>query len=338
MTNNSDVAEGVLSAIGNTPLIRLRRLLGATPFQVFAKMELLNPGGSLKDRPALQMIKTALDTGLISTGGLVIESSSGNMAIGLAQACLYFGLKLICVVDSKTTEQNLQILRAYGTTIDLVERPDPVTGEFLQARLNRVRELLELFPEALWPNQYSNKLNSDAHHQTMAEITTALHGKVDVIFCATSTCGTLRGCAEYIRAHQLKTKVYAVDAVGSVIFGNERCTRLIPGHGTSICPKLFEPWLARHPVLVSDLECLLGCRHLLQSEAILAGGSSGAVVAALERVKEDISPGANCVLILPDRGERYLNTVYSDLWVRKHFGDVIHMADENHKALMARSA
>src|SRR5262249_28282206 len=206
---------GILSAIGNTPLVELTRIFGDQRFRLYAKLESLNQGGSMKDRPAFRIVSQALAAGDLTPDTVVIESSSGNMGIGLAQACSYLGLKFICVVDPKTTEANIRLLEAYGAEVDLVTDPDPTTGEFLQARLNRVRELLVERPNSFWPNQYANAQNAAAHHQTMHEVVSALDGRVDFLFCATSTCGTLRGCAEYVREHDLKTAVVAVDAVGS---------------------------------------------------------------------------------------------------------------------------
>ena len=156
----------------------------------------------------------------------------------------------------------------------------------------------------------------------MREIATALDSRVDYLFCATSTCGTLRGCAEYVRAHSLKTKIVAVDAIGSIIFGGQKAKRLIPGHGAAVRPALFQPGLVAECVHVSDLDCIVNCRRLVEREAILSGGSSGAVLSAVEKVQLRFPPGANCVAIFADRGERYLETIYSDAWVWEHFGDV----------------
>ena len=312
----------VLSAVGNTPLIRLSRVMPGIPFQLYAKMEALNPGGSTKDRPAVSIINRGLQTGAIRPGTVVVESSSGNMGIGLAQVCAYHGLRFICVVDPKTTYQNIRILKVYGAEIDLVEEPDPDSGEYLQARINRVRELLDRYPDSFWPDQYANLFNPRAHYRTVDEIITALEGKLDYLFCATSTCGTLRGCVEYVTRHGLPTQVFAVDAVGSVIFGGQKTKRLIPGHGAAVRPKLYSDDLAERCIHVTDRECIVGCRRLVSSEAILAGGSSGAVLMAVEKVKDEIPPGANCVIILPDRGERYLDTIYSDEWVAEHFGHI----------------
>jgi 2,3-diaminopropionate biosynthesis protein SbnA len=316
-------ANGILAAIGNTPLIQLSRSCRDYDFQVWAKLESLNPGGSTKDRPAFNIITRVMESGAIGPNTVVIESSSGNMGIGLAQACTYYGLRFICVIDRKTALQNIRLLEAYGAEVSMVSEPDPATGEFLPARINRVKELLGTIDNSFWVDQYSNENNSLAHHHTMEEIAVALDGKVDYLFCATSTCGTLRGCSEYVRKHNLGTRVIAVDAVGSVIFGGQKSTRLLPGHGAAVKPRLFKPNMADASVLVTDLECVLGCRRLVRQEAILAGGSSGGVFTALTRLSHEIPAGANCVLIFTDRGERYLDTVYSDEWVAEHFGDVL---------------
>ena len=316
--------DGVLSAIGNTPLVRLTRIFEQMPFFLYAKLEALNPGGSIKDRPAVNIITHGLETGAISSDTVIVESSSGNMAIGLAQICSRLGLRFICVVDPKTTMQNIRILEAYGVEVELVTDPDPITGEFLQARINRVHDLVDSIQNSFWPNQYENFYNALAHYQTMHEIVTEL-GTVDYLFCATSTCGTLRGCADYVRERELKTSIFAVDAVGSVIFGGASAKRLIPGHGASMVPRLFKPDLADECVKVNDLDCVVGCHRLVRRESILAGGSSGAVIAAIDSVKDRIPPDAVCVAILPDRGERYLDTVYSTEWISEHFGDISHL-------------
>lgn len=326
LVRKTSVAEGVLSTIGRTPLVQLSRLMPSAEFQLYAKLEAVNPGGSIKDRPALLILEEALGSGAVGPGTVVIESSSGNMGIGLAQACRYHGLRFICVVDSRTAEQNLKVLRAYGAEIELVTEPDPASGELLQARLNRVQALRQEIQGSFWPNQYANQHNPAAHYQTtMHEVAMELGGVIDVLFVATSTCGTIRGCAEYARDHGLSTRVVAVDALGSLIFDDQRAKRLIPGLGAGMRPPLCDLSLIDDVVLVTDLDCVVGCRRLVRREAILAGGSSGAVVSAVEKLQESIPAGANCVAILPDRGERYLDTIYDDGWVREHFGEVGHL-------------
>jgi N-(2-amino-2-carboxyethyl)-L-glutamate synthase len=311
---------GIIAAIGNTPLVKLVRIFEDCDFQLYAKLENLNPAGSMKDRAASAIIENAMKLGVIHPGCVVVESSSGNMGIGLAQICRYYGLRFICVVDAKTVLQNIKLLKSYGAEIELVSEPHPITGEFLQARLDRVHALLKSVKGAFWPNQYANLANPLAHQQTMSEIVRALNGNVDYMFCATSTCGTLRGCVEYAQNHSMHTKFIAVDAVGSVIFGGPRGKRLIPGHGAAVRPALYQDGLADECIHVSDVDCIIGCRRLLSREAILAGGSSGGAIMAIDRYRNFIPGNSNCVVILADRGERYLDTIYSDEWVSQHFG------------------
>ncbi|OMD01865.1 2,3-diaminopropionate biosynthesis protein SbnA [Paenibacillus odorifer] len=315
-----NIQDGILSTIGKTPLIKLDNLFQNSEFEVYAKMELLNPGGSAKDRPALRMIHEAWKEGKIGPGTTIIESSSGNMAISLAMICQYLGLRFISVVDPRTTTTNLQILKALTAKIDFVSEPDPETGEYLPARLNQVQRLLEEIPGSYWPNQYANANNYLSHyHTTMKEIVTKL-GEVDYLFCSVSTCGTIRGLAEYVRDHGLKTKIVAVDAEGSSIFGGNKEKRRFPGLGAGIVPPFCRTDLIDRIVHVSDLDIVKGCRALAQNESILAGASSGANLAAVRRMEQEMAPGSVCAVILHDKGERYLDTVYSDPWIQNEFG------------------
>jgi len=312
--------DGILSAIGQTPLIRLHRLCAGADFEVYAKLEFLNPGGSIKDRSALRIVEQAIASGRIRPGKWVIESSSGNMAIGLAQVCRYHGVPFCCVVDPKTTAMNVKLLKCYGAEVELVTEPDPVTGEYLPMRLRRVRELLEEHEGSFWPNQYANADNAQSQQRTVEEICCQLGREPAWLFCALSTCGTLRGCADWLRSRNSPCRIIGVDAVGSAISSNTRANRLIPVHGSAIKPDFFTVGLADRLVCISDLHCVCGCRLLLDREAILAGGSSGAQVAALFAVRPLIARGSQVVLIFSDRGERYLDTVFCDDWVERHFG------------------
>lgn len=321
MSQPNLLCESVLETVGNTPLVHLRQLFADAPFEVYGKFEAFNPGGSMKDRPARRIIEHALRDGVIDAGTTVIESSSGNMGIGLAQACRYHGLDFTCVVDPRSTSQNLRMLRAYGATIDLVSEPDPESGEFLPARLRRVQTLLNEIDNSFWPNQYANLDNPAAHRATtMREIDDALDGSVDYLFVSVSTCGTVRGCSEYIEANELDTTVVAVDAVGSLIFSDEKSTRRIPGMGAGKKPELFHPSISDDAVRVTDVECVAACRRLAHDEALLVGGSAGGALAAVQKTQDSIPSGSNCVVILCDRGERYLNTVFSDEWVEEELG------------------
>ena len=317
---------GILSLVGHTPLLKLERFLGHTNINLYAKLELLNPGGSIKDRPAVNMLMEAWQQGEIDQHTTIIESSSGNLGIGLAQACAYMGLKFICVTDTRSTKVNCHIIQAYGADLDLVTEPDPEEGTLLAARLKRVQQLLDSIPNSFNCNQYANRNNPLAHHQTIREILDGMDQRVDYLFCATSTCGTLRGCADYLAQHGIKrTKLIAVDAEGSVIFGDKAKPRLIPGHGAGVVPAHFRFGLEDTHVLVSDLDCVVGCHRLLQSEAILAGGSSGGIMSAILKIQDQLAPRSNCVAIICDRGERYLDTIYNDTWITEHFGDVAHL-------------
>ncbi|WP_328718517.1 2,3-diaminopropionate biosynthesis protein SbnA [Streptomyces sp. NBC_00247] len=313
--------------MGETPLVELERLIPGFSSRVYAKTEWFNPGGSIKDRSALSMLLDRIRSGqLVPGSSTVVESSSGNLAIGIAQLCRYFGLSFVCVVDARTTAQNIAILRAYGADVRIVSEPDPETGELLPQRLKLVARLLTEIPGAYCPDQYSNPLNPRAHLATMAEIDEALDGEVDYLVLSVGTSGTLGGCAEYVRSRGLRTKIVAVDAIGSVLFDSAcACGRIIPGHGSSVRPAVLDREDAHRVVHVGDLDCVVGCRRLVQREAVLAGGSSGAVVSALERIAPEIPAGSTCVLILPDGGDRYLETIYDDDWVRGQFGDVSHL-------------
>lgn len=318
---NPGVGSGILSTIGSTPLIRFERLFPQLSQRFYGKLEFLNPGGSLKDRPALRMLERGLESGRIAAGGTVIESSSGNMGIGLAMACRYLDLRLICVVDVKTTATNLKILRALGAEADVVTEPHPETGDYLDARLARVEELLAAHPGAFWPNQYGNAANPEAHAvATAVEIVDDLGRPPGVLLAATSTCGTVAGIQDYLTEIGADTRLVAVDAEGSAIFGHEPRKRIIPGLGSSREPGLLEPETvdAHH---VTSRECVVGCRLLARREAILAGGSSGGLVMAARRIAATVPPETEIVLVLPDRGGRYMDTVFCDDWVTEHIGD-----------------
>lgn len=316
------LATGVLSAIGNTPLVRLAQFFDPScRASIFAKLEMRNPMGSSKDRAAASMLIAAIRDGRVIPGRTtVVESTSGNTGLALASVCKYFRLPLICVIDSRITPQHRSLLLAFGATVEEVTIPDPATGELLPARLRRVRELLEETRPSFWPNQYANLANAQAHMVTCREIFDQLGRAPDYIFCATGTCGTLRGCADYVQQQGASTALVAVDAVGSRIFGDEPQRRLIPGLGSAIRPPLVEGLTLDRILHVSEMDAVIGARRLLDTEAILAGGSSGAVMAALSRCEDILSRPATAVVVLADSGERYLDTIYDDRWVAEHIG------------------
>lgn len=312
----------ILEAIGHTPLVRLgalrNHLAPHRDIKLYGKLEALNPGGSIKDRTAKSILQQAMQAGQLKKGDTVIESSSGNMAVGLAQACKYLGLRLIVVVDPLINKQTLKLLSVYGARVDQVKALDGHPS-YLEARLARVKALKAAIPNSFWSNQYANPNNPNAHWHTMNEIVSALDGALDYLFVATSTCGTLMGCAEFIQTYRMNTKLIAVDAVGSLIFSDVPKPRKIPGHGAGRKSQLLDSSLVDEVMHISDQECIDGCHTLLGTEALLCGGSSGAVVSAFNAMVPKITDGATCAMIFCDRGERYLNTIYNDAWVAEHF-------------------
>jgi cysteine synthase A len=314
-------ADGILAAIGDTPLVALHRHLLRPDVAVWAKLEALNPGGSAKDRPAARMLQDALDDGLVDLATTVVESSSGNTGLGLAQACRYHGMRLICVVDARAHATNVRAMRALGAEVRVVTEPDPATGDLLVARLRLVQRLLDRIPNSFWPDQYANESNPAAHASgTMREIDEALDGRLDYLFVATSTTGTLRGCGDYLREHGRSTRLVAVDSTGSALFGGLRGTRRLPGFGAGVETGLSATADFDELVRVSDLDCVVGCRRLAEREAILAGASSGGVAFALETLAVQMDAGSRCAAIFPDGGTGYLETVYDDAWVERELG------------------
>lgn len=310
--------DGVLDAIGQTPLVRMNRFLGRSDIELLVKLEQTNPGGSAKDRPARMMLESALSRGEIDRGSTIIESSSGNMGIGLAQACRYHGLKFICVVDPRAQKQNLDIIRALGGEIVMVTRP--IAGDLLKARIAKVCELLERLPNSYWPNQYANRDNPRSHFEgTIREIDDALDGDFDVLLVATSSTGTAQGCRDYLHSRGRDVAVVAVDSSGSVLFGGTSGPRKIPGIGAGNEPKLAVGQSFDHIARVTDLDCVVGCRRAALTEAILVGGSAGGVLMTVGRLQDQLSD-KRVVAVLHDSGTRYLATVFNDDWVQQSLG------------------
>jgi cysteine synthase A len=281
-----------------------------------AKLELLNPSGSMKDRAAAYIIERGLGDGTITPASHLVESSSGNFGIALAAVARIYDLEFTCVADVKTTAANLRILQSLGARVELVTEPDE-HGCYLTARLERVAELCRTEPETVWVNQYANERSWQAHyHGTAGEILADLDGALDCLVVPVSTTGTILGLARRLRSAFPALHVVAVDAAGSVIFGGPPGPRQIPGLGAGRRPELLAPAEIDEVVYVSDREAVAGCRALARAEGILAGGSSGAAVAAIERLRPDLPDRWRILTILPDRGERYLDQIYDDEWAK----------------------
>lgn len=320
-TPGANIRSGVSDLVGDTPLVELSRLFGASGPRVLAKLEGRNPGGSAKDRPAAAMIAHALEEGLIGPGSTVVESSSGNLGVALAQQCRLQGLQFICVVDSRTSTTTRRLIELYGGTVHQVTEPDPMTGDWLVARLDAVQRIVSRTPNAWWSNQYANPFNSAAHRDgTVREICEALGDAPTALYIATSSTGTLGGAQQLLRANGHATRLVAVDAVGSVLFGGMRGERKLPGIGAGIVPALAEYAEPDAVIRVSDLDCVVGCRRLARAEALLVGASAGGVIAAVASEIDRYGRDDVVALIFHDLGERYLETVFDDAWVSDNLG------------------
>lgn len=320
-TLGEPILDSVLDCVGQTPLVALDRLFPDDGVEVLAKLEMMNPGGSMKDRSARHMITGGLDDGSIPPGSRLVESSSGNFGVAVAMVARLYHLRFTCVVDPMASSANIAIMRALGADVQRVEEPAEVGG-FLAARLVRVQEILAGTPDAVWINQYANDRNWLAHyHGIGAELAEALLQPPTVLVAPVSTTGSILGCARRLREHAPDLRVVAVDAVGSVIFSGDRAsppgTRELPGAGSSRVPELHSPTEIDEVVYVDDATAAEACRELLLTEAIFAGGSTGSVVAAVRHVIPSLERPARVVALFPDRGDRYLDRVYDDEWLTR---------------------
>ena len=304
------IHDSIMSCVGATPIVALRRLFPDDGAQVFAKLEFLNPGGSIKDRPARYIIGQGLASGAITPESVLVESTSGNLGVALAMMAKTHSLRFIAVVDPNITPANLAIIGHLGAQIEMVTKRDP-SGGYLETRLERVQQLLQEDPCAVWINQYANRLNQESHFfGTGEEIVSALDAPVDCLVNAVSTGGTIMGTAQRLRQAFPELRVVAVDAIGSAIFGGPSSPRSLPGIGSSRRPGLLDVAGIDRVVYVSEEESIQACRELLREEAILAGASSGSVIAGIQKLIPILPRPTRIVTVLPDRGERYLDSVY----------------------------
>lgn len=298
-----------------TPTVQISRLFESLDAEIYAKLDLLQLAGSTKERTAKGLIEDLLDSGRLHPGGMVIESTSGNLGIALARQCVVRGIDFTAVLDENANPLAVNLMRVYGGTVNLVETP--ADGNKLAARRRRVQELLAENPGSVTTNQYGSPANPRAHFEsTMPEIMAGSGGDLDYLFIATSTTGTLLGCQQYIRAHGLDTKIVAVDSVGSVLFGGRSGTRRLPGLGAGVLPELAASTAPDVVFQIEEIEMVHGCRLLARREGILAGASTGAIVAAMGKLLPDLEPGVRIAFMVHDTGVPYLQTVYNDEWVR----------------------
>lgn len=321
--------ESVLDCVGTTPLVRLQRCFPHPEWEVLAKLEMLNPCGSMKDRPARYIVDQGLRDGTLAPGMRMVESTSGNLGVALAVAARTRGLSFTAVVDPNTSPANLRLLDLFGADVDMVTDQDEAGG-YLHTRVRRAQAHAASSPDVVWVNQYANEYNWRAYYETLgAEILQQVDGPIDYLVAPVSTTGSLLGTARRLREAHPGLTVVAVDAVGSVIFGSPPAQRRIPGFGASRVPEIFNRGDVDEVIHVADPGSTAGCRRLVETEGLLAGGSSGAVVTALEELLGRHPGPARVMTWLPDRGERYLDTIYDDAWAAELKGeaDLADLAD-----------
>ncbi len=306
-------------------MVRLNRIAKSLKPTILAKLEFMNPGGSIKDRIALSMIEHAEKNGLIKPGGTIIEWTAGNTGIGLALVATVKGYKCIMVMPDKVSQEKIDLLRALGS--EVVITPTAVKPEDPRSCYSVAEHLAKTIPNSYYPNQFTNEANPEVHYRATAqEIWEQTDGKVTHVFAAMGTGGTVSGIAKRLKEYNPKVKVIAVDAVGSA-YTTYFKTRQMPteiglwkleGMGGSRIPKTADFDVLDDVVAVSDKDAFIAGRMLSKHEAIFAGGSSGAALHAALNYAKQLSETDVVVVMITDTGARYLSKMYNDLWMKEN--------------------
>jgi cystathionine beta-synthase len=320
-------ADSVLDLVGHTPLVRLSRVtrdLGPIDRQplMLAKLEMLNPGGSVKDRIGLRMIEAAERAGLLRTGGTIVEPTSGNTGHGLAIAAAIKGYRSVFVIADKQSTEKQALLRAYGAQV--VVCPTNVPPESPESYYSVATRLVRDIPGAWMPGQYWNQENPAAHEATTGpEIWQQTGGRITHFVAGAGTGGTITGTGRFLRSRRSDVVIVGADTEGSVFTGDTPRAYLTEGVGEDFMPDTLDPSIIDRWVRVPDIDAFEAARRLTREEGILAGESSGtALVAALTVARELTESGdgreAVMVVLLPDTGRNYLSKLYNDEWMREH--------------------
>ncbi|NVI92298.1 2,3-diaminopropionate biosynthesis protein SbnA [Actinomadura sp. BRA 177] len=290
---------------------------------IYLKCEGFNFAGSVKLKAAAAMVEAAERDGALTPDSVIVESSSGNLGIALSLIAASRGLKFVCVTDPRCNPASMRVMRALGAEVRVVSDKD-ANGGYLGGRISHVRNLCESDGRYVWLNQYANRNNWMAHYRGTAPAIDREFPDLEVLFVGAGTTGTLMGCARYFRERKRPVTIVAVDAVGSVTFGGIPERRMVPGLGTSSRPALVDESFIDDVVHVPEPDTIRTV-HALASRGFLFGGSTGTVVSGASRWLDEKYPGEDpvAVAIAPDLGERYLDSIYEDGWVREHFGDVL---------------
>jgi len=288
---------------------------------LFLKIEGFNFASSIKLKAAAEMLRSAERDGTLTHDSIIVESSSGNLGVALSMLTANGGYGFVCVTDSRCNPATMRLMEVFGADVHVVTEPAADGGGLLGARLEHVRGLCASDDRYLWLNQYANPANPRAHYRTTAPAIAQRFPDLDVLFVGAGTCGTLMGCASYMREWHPQVRIVAIDTVGSVLFGGPPGRRLIPGLGTGVrLPRLDESYID-DLVMVPEVDTIRTCRRMAE-HGFLFGGSTGTVVSgALEWLsRNDTEHELTTVAISPDLGEHYLETVYTDEWVLEHYG------------------
>src|SRR5438309_4937173 len=313
------VLDSFLDAMGDTPLVRLSRVTRGLKPTVLAKLEMLNPGGSVKDRIGLPMIEAAERSGLLKPGGTIVEPTSGNTGHGLAIAAAIKGYKCIFVMPDKMSQEKVALLRAYGA--EVVITPTALVPESPESYYRVADRLTEEIPGAFQPNQYFNQENPRAHYETTGpEIWEQTDGTITCFVAGVGTGGTITGTGRYLKEKNPDVLVVGADPEGSIFSAPDEPARpyLTEGIGEDFWPETFDPKIVDRYVRVSDRDSFLTARAITRREGILVGGSSGTALHAALEVSKDLTPDDVVVVIFPDTGRNYLSKVYSDTWLLQY--------------------
>lgn len=305
----------ILETVGSTPLVKLNKLASGLKPLILAKFEAFNPGGSIKDRPALRMVLEAEKQGLLKPGGTIIEPTSGNTGTGLAQIAAVKGYRCILVCPDKVAPEKINLLKAYGAEVVIV--PSTVSAGHHESYYSVANKLTAEIPGAFQPNQFANPNNPQAHMaSTGPEIWEATEGKITCLVAGMGTGGTICGIGRYLKEKNPKLKIVGVDPEGSIYSGDMPASYKVEGIGEDFIPRNVDLKLIDEIIRISDKESFIMGRRLAREEGILAGGSSGTAVSAALKVAQDMSENDVIVVILPDGGRGYLSKMFSDDWMR----------------------